>query len=98
MSDVTGRRRLVQTVGYPRIGRDREVKRALEGYWKGQPTVIHVYKRAAALPDRCVARELARWRGFDRLLPLRGGRAVPAKNVLVGTLMEKGALRVGTHR
>lgn len=26
---------LTQTIGYPRIGRDRETKRALEGYWKG---------------------------------------------------------------
>ncbi|NIN67988.1 MAG: 5-methyltetrahydropteroyltriglutamate--homocysteine S-methyltransferase, partial [Anaerolineae bacterium] len=25
-----------QTLGYPRIGRKREVKRALESYWKGQ--------------------------------------------------------------
>ncbi|MGC9347013.1 MAG: 5-methyltetrahydropteroyltriglutamate--homocysteine S-methyltransferase [Anaerolineae bacterium] len=24
-----------QTLGYPRIGKDREIKRALEGYWKG---------------------------------------------------------------
>jgi 5-methyltetrahydropteroyltriglutamate--homocysteine methyltransferase len=29
---------LTQTMGYPRIGRDREVKRALEGYWKGAVT------------------------------------------------------------
>ena len=26
---------LTQTLGYPRIGKDREVKRALEAYWKG---------------------------------------------------------------
>ncbi|MBN1248868.1 MAG: 5-methyltetrahydropteroyltriglutamate--homocysteine S-methyltransferase [Anaerolineae bacterium] len=26
---------MTQTIGYPRIGRDREIKRALEGYWKG---------------------------------------------------------------
>ncbi len=25
-----------QTIGYPRIGEDREIKRALEGYWKGK--------------------------------------------------------------
>ncbi|MEE9162264.1 MAG: 5-methyltetrahydropteroyltriglutamate--homocysteine S-methyltransferase, partial [Candidatus Neomarinimicrobiota bacterium] len=25
-----------QTLGYPHIGRDREMKRALEGYWKGR--------------------------------------------------------------
>ena len=24
-----------QTLGYPRIGRDRELKRALESYWRG---------------------------------------------------------------
>ena len=26
----------MQTLGYPRIGKDREVKRALEGYWRGR--------------------------------------------------------------
>ncbi|MBN1260006.1 MAG: 5-methyltetrahydropteroyltriglutamate--homocysteine S-methyltransferase, partial [Anaerolineae bacterium] len=26
---------LTQTLGFPRIGRDREIKRALEAYWKG---------------------------------------------------------------
>ena len=25
-----------QTLGYPRIGKQREIKRALEGYWKGR--------------------------------------------------------------
>ncbi len=25
-----------QTIGYPRIGAQREMKRALESYWKGQ--------------------------------------------------------------
>ncbi len=25
-----------QTLGYPRIGKEREIKRALEGYWKGR--------------------------------------------------------------
>jgi 5-methyltetrahydropteroyltriglutamate--homocysteine methyltransferase len=27
---------VTQTLGYPRIGKNREVKRALEGYWKGK--------------------------------------------------------------
>ena len=35
MSGHTSAKRLTQTVGYPRIGKAREVKRALEGYWKG---------------------------------------------------------------
>ncbi|MCD6285556.1 MAG: hypothetical protein J7M39_06550, partial [Anaerolineae bacterium] len=35
VSGHTLAKRLIQTVGYPRIGKEREVKRALEGYWKG---------------------------------------------------------------
>ncbi|MGC9521514.1 MAG: 5-methyltetrahydropteroyltriglutamate--homocysteine S-methyltransferase [Anaerolineae bacterium] len=35
MSETATGRVLTQTLGYPRIGRDREVKRALEGYWRG---------------------------------------------------------------
>ncbi|MGC9467651.1 MAG: 5-methyltetrahydropteroyltriglutamate--homocysteine S-methyltransferase [Anaerolineae bacterium] len=35
MNADTADRIVTQTLGYPRIGKDREVKRALERYWKG---------------------------------------------------------------
>lgn len=38
MRSHTKEKRLTQTMGYPRIGRDREVKRALEGFWRGTVT------------------------------------------------------------
>ncbi len=37
------------TLGYPRIGRDRELKRACESYWKGALTVEGLDATAAAL-------------------------------------------------
>ncbi|MCJ7551553.1 MAG: 5-methyltetrahydropteroyltriglutamate--homocysteine S-methyltransferase, partial [Anaerolineae bacterium] len=65
MSGHTSAKRLTQTVGYPRIGKEREVKRALEGYWKG--TVA-----ADALMDTFWTVAEASWRsqadaGIDRI-------------------------------
>jgi 5-methyltetrahydropteroyltriglutamate--homocysteine methyltransferase len=37
------------TLGYPRIGRDRELKRACEGYWKGQIGADDLRAAGAAL-------------------------------------------------
>jgi 5-methyltetrahydropteroyltriglutamate--homocysteine methyltransferase len=37
-----------QTLGYPRIGKDREIKRALSAYWKGnidREELLHVYRQ-----------------------------------------------------
>ncbi len=65
MSGHTSAKRLTQTVGYPRIGKDREVKRALEGYWKGAVA-------AEALMDTFWTVAEASWRtqadaGIDRI-------------------------------
>ena len=57
-------------LGYPRIGPDRELKRAVESYWKGALDVSELRERAAAL--RAATR--ARLRG----LGLTGASAVPA--------------------
>ena len=57
-------------LGYPRIGPDRELKRAVESYWKGALDVSGLRERAAAL--RAATR--ARLRG----LGLTGASAVPA--------------------
>ena len=65
MSGHTSAKRLTQTVGYPRIGRERELKRALEGCWKGNVA-------ADALMDTFWAVAEASWRsqassGVDRI-------------------------------
>ena len=57
-------------LGYPRIGPDRELKRAVESYWKAALDVSGLRERAAAL--RAATR--ARLRG----LGLTGASAVPA--------------------
>ena len=57
-------------LGYPRIGPDRELKRAVESYWKGDLDVSGLRERAADL--RAATR--ARLRG----LGLTGASAIPA--------------------
>ena len=34
-------------IGYPRIGPRRELKRALEGYWRGTQSAAHLQRAAA---------------------------------------------------
>ncbi len=53
--------------GYPRIGRRREMKRALEGYWSGKLTESHL--RAAAAAVRQAGWDAQRAAGLD-LLPV----------------------------
>jgi 5-methyltetrahydropteroyltriglutamate--homocysteine methyltransferase len=56
---------LTQTIGYPRIGPNREIKRALEGHWKGKVNANDLLATAQQI-------ELASWRtqaatGIDRI-------------------------------
>lgn len=78
--------------------RHRRFLVVLEGYWKGQPTVIHLFPRAAGLPPVCMARALAPWRGFDVLGTVQGDTVTWARNVLPADLAVRGRLRVGEHR
>lgn len=78
--------------------RHRRFLVVLEGYWKGQPTVIHLFPRAAGLPPVCMARALAPWRGFDALGTVQGDTVTWARNVLPADLRVRGRLRVGEHR
>ncbi len=71
---------------------------AVEGYWKGQPTVMHIYKRSGRVSDACVRAELGGLRGFRTLFTGKGAAATWSKNVFSGSLDEKGRLRVGRHR
>ncbi|MGR4010626.1 5-methyltetrahydropteroyltriglutamate--homocysteine S-methyltransferase [Leucobacter sp. 1207-22] len=57
-------------LGYPRIGRDRELKRAVEAYWKGAIDQVELRRRAAAL------RAVTRARLVELGLSAAGG-AVP---------------------
>jgi len=80
----------------------------VEGYWRGQSTVIHIYKRHDRITDRCIRRELARLRGFSDLsttttttttTTAATATTTPwAKNVLSGLIDDKGPLRIGRHR
>jgi len=72
----------------------------VEGFFKGLPTVIHLFPRTADVPGICIARELAKWRGFDELGVISGdGDAVSwARNVSLMALVNNGRLRVGEHR
>ena len=47
-------------LGYPRIGPDRELKRAVESYWKGDLDVSGLRGRAADL-RAATARACAGW-------------------------------------
>ena len=60
---------LTQTLGYPRIGADRELKKALEGHWKGKveadellETFRAVQKQSAEGPVGGRHRPNRRWR------------------------------------
>ena len=57
-------------LGYPRIGPDRELKRAVESYWAGRSDAATLRAEAAALR--------ARTRRHLRELGLTGEAAVPA--------------------
>lgn len=68
----------------------------VEGYWRRQPTYIHLYKKRADYPDRCMAQKLAGLRGFDALLTNKGRQS--ARHVSVGSITDKGPIHVGTHK
>jgi len=102
-----GRLRVGDILWYPTFGpghfgtvlhRGRDFFVTVEGYWRGQPTVIHIYKRHDRIADRCVRRDLARLRGFSALFTGHGAAATWAKNVYSGLIDDKGPLRVGRHR
>ena len=57
---------LSSTLGYPRIGRDRELKRACEAYWKGALSAEELRRTAAEL--RHAHRQAQRAAGID-LIP-----------------------------
>lgn len=57
-------------LGYPRIGADRELKRAVEAYWRGDIDQATLGQRAASLRGRT--------RAHLRGLGLEGASAVPA--------------------
>ena len=70
---------LAHNLGFPRIGRDRELKKAVEAYWKGELDEAGL---------RAVGRELRAahwqvptlllWAGVDRLVNPAGSRAFAA--------------------
>src|SRR3972149_10245970 len=43
---------LSQTIGYPRIGRDRQMKQALEGLWRGKSDEASLLKVLAAVEEQ----------------------------------------------
>src|SRR3972149_10026474 len=43
---------LSQTIGYPRIGRDRHMKQALEGFWRGKSDQASLLKVLAAVEEQ----------------------------------------------
>ena len=43
---------LATNLGFPRIGAQRELKKALEGYWKGQTTRGQLLATGAELRER----------------------------------------------
>jgi hypothetical protein len=104
---LRGHLRVGDILWYPHFGpghfgivlyRSRDFFVVVEGYWRGQPTVIHIYKRNDRVADHCIRRELARLRGFSALSTGHGASATWAKNVFSGLIDDKGALRVGRHR
>ncbi len=42
-------------LGFPRIGRNRELKKALEGYWKGELSENQLHETADELKKRHLA-------------------------------------------
>ncbi len=49
------------TLGYPRIGKNREVKKALESFWRGAIalTLDRLYNQAIALSQTIIDTEFA---------------------------------------
>ena len=63
--------------GYPRIGRRRELKWALEGFWSGKRDAADLARTAAAVRARSAASRLpdqkpSRAHLSSRLRPMRG--------------------------
>jgi hypothetical protein len=77
--------------------RERQFLLVVEGYWKGQATVLHLYPRSDA-PERCMAASLRRLRGFAELSSELDGRVTWARNVVPAAIRDKGRLRVAAHR
>ena len=50
---------LTQTLGYPRIGADRELKKALEGYWKGKVAADELLETFHAVQKQSAEAQLA---------------------------------------
>jgi len=50
---------LTQTLGYPRIGADRELKKALEGHWKGKVTADEMLETFRAIQKQSAEAQLA---------------------------------------
>lgn len=46
---------LTSVSGFPRIGQNRELKKIIEGYWKGANDLAAVKATAAELPDGSAA-------------------------------------------
>ncbi len=65
MSETVTGRALTQTLGYPRIGQNREVKRALEGYWRGSVDRDALMQTFWAVAESSWASQMAR--GIDRI-------------------------------
>ena len=50
---------LTQTLGYPRIGADRELKKALEGHWRGKVTADELLETFRAVQKQSAEAQLA---------------------------------------
>ncbi len=50
---------LTQTLGYPRIGADRELKKALEGHWKGKVTADDLLETLRTVQQQSAEAQLA---------------------------------------
>ncbi|AYD90724.1 5-methyltetrahydropteroyltriglutamate--homocysteine S-methyltransferase [Actinomyces lilanjuaniae] len=67
-------------LGYPRIGPDRELKRAVESYWKGAATAADLREATASLRQATRARLVA--------LGLDAASAVPADSTLYDQVLD----------
>ena len=50
---------LTQTLGYPRIGADRELKKALEGHWKGKVAADELFETFRTVQQQSAEAQLA---------------------------------------
>jgi len=71
---------LLPTLGFPRIGQKRELKVALERYWRGESSAV--YLRATAKTLRCRHWELQRSAGADG----RGRSTISVSTITCSTL------------